>query len=83
MLLYQSSISWLRSRLTAKIDQKGTKLTLQIFVGFLDLPKKYLANATSLAFQMSVPERLEKVNFSKNLGFKPTWNIRHPVLITL
>ena len=55
-----------------------------IFFDFLDLPKKKLANdtfGTSLAFQISVLERLEKLNFSKNQRFEPTLKIRHPVEI--
>ena len=86
----QYSRSRVSPSLTAKIDQnKAQHLPYSIlwiatydFFDFLDLPKKYLANATfgtSLAFQMSVLERLEKLNLAKNHCFWPTLKERHPV----
>ena len=50
---------------------------------FLDLSIKYLSNATfgtSLPFKMSLLERLEKVNFTKNQFFGPTSGQTHLVL---
>ena len=90
--LNQDSRSRLSPSLTAKIDQNKAQrspyailwLATCDFFDFLDFPQKYLANATfrtSLVFQMSVLERLEKLNFIKNQRFGPKLKIRHPVEI--
>ena len=73
----QYSRSWTNLSPTAKIDQnKAQRLSYNIllidtcdFFLLLHLAKTFVANATfgiSLTFQMSVLERLEKVNLMKN-----------------
>ena len=69
-MLYQYSRLWVSSSLTAKI---GRKFTLRHIVTDCDV--RHAQNRhllTSLAFQMSMLERFEKVNLSKNLHFGPT-----------
>ena len=66
---------------TAAADPLLCKYLQCNIFGFLSESKKYLENATlqrSLAFQMSVLEKLEK---GKHLSFGPILKIRHHVEI--